>query len=270
MKIFTKIILTLLLILPLGCEDIDVIESSIPFEEFIVINGRLVGNSNNFEISFTKSFAIESDLSKADVLLDNVTAYILTENQGVFTMFHTGDGKYSPVDPVLIRPGSVYELYAKIDETRISATTLVPNEPDIFNASIQGNFVTCRITSQVGSIYGCKYTITSLVDFEFNFSETDFYELSEIYGESGNTIDVDVRTDILPDYYFENPDDYIISLKVYAFDEAYKSYYDTRQNNKPIENIFSEGGGSVYWNVQGEKSIGMFIGYTTTFLSNIK
>lgn len=268
MKIFTKILTALLLILQIGCEDIDVIESSIPFEEFYVINGRLVGNTNTFEISFTRSFAIEKDEVKSDVILDNVTTYVLTEDQGVFTMSHTGDGIYSPIDPVDIRPGSMYELYAKIDETRISATTLVPPEPDIFEASIQGNYLTCNITPQMGSIYGCKYTISSLIDFEFSFSETDFYELSDTYEEIGNSINV--RTDILPDFYFDNPDDYIIYLKVYAFDEAYKSYYDTRENNKPIENIFSEGGGSVYWNVKGDKSIGMFIGYTYTILSDIK
>jgi hypothetical protein len=268
MKFFTKIFIVFLIILQFGCEDIEVIQSNIPFEESYVINGRLVGNTNNFEISFTKSFAIESDLTRPDVILDNVITYVLTEDQGVFVLNHTGNGKYSPVDTVDIRPGSTYELYAKIGTTRISAVTLVPSEPDIFDASIQGNYVTCNITPEQGSIYGCKYMISSISDLEFSSNEVDFYELSDAYENSGGS--VNVRTNILPDIYFNNPDDYIVYLKVYAFDEAYKSYYETRENNKPIENIFSEGGGSVYWNVNGNKTIGMFIGYTYIILNDIK
>lgn len=268
MKLRNKIFVALLLILQIGCENIEVIQSDIPFEEVNVINGRLVGNTNNFEISFTKSFAIESDLTRQDVILDDVTAYILTEDQGVFVLNHTGNGKYSPIDTVDIRPGSIYELYAKIGTSRISAVTLVPPEPRIFDASIQGNYVTCNITPDTGSIYGCKYMISSLNNLELSINEADFYELSDTYDESGGSINV--RTNILPDFYFNSPDNYAVYLKVYAFDEAYKSYYDTRQNNKPIENIFSEGGGSVYWNVNGDKTIGMFIGYTYITLSNIK
>ncbi len=268
MKSISKILTGSLLIILFGCENIDVIESSIPFEEFYVINGRLVGNSNDFEISFTKSFAIESDLTRPYVILDNVTTYILTEDQGVFVLDHKGNGKYSPIDPVEIQPGSKYELFAKIGKTRVTAVTIVPPEPDVFDASIQGNYITCNITPDSGSIYGCKFTIESPDDFDFRISETDFYELSDIYEDAGNSINI--RTNILPEFYFESPDDYIISVNVYAFDEAYKSYYDTRENNKPIENIFSEGGGSVYWNVEGDNSIGMFIGYTIKILSDIE
>jgi hypothetical protein len=268
MKAALKILSILVIFIQFGCENIDVIESTIPYEEYFIINGRLVGNSSKFEISFTKSFAIESDISKSEVILDDVITYILSEDQGIFTMDHIGNGVYSPVDDILIRPGSTYELYARINDTRITATTFVPHAPDIFSSSVIGNYITCRITSEKGTVYGCKYTVTSLVDFDFSFSETNFYELSGIAIESGSALDI--RTDILPDYYFENPDDYLISLEVYAFDSAYKSYYDTRENNKPIENIFSEGGGSVYWNIQGDNSIGMFIGYTSVNISDLK
>ncbi len=74
----------------------------------------------------------------------------------------------------------------------------------------------------------------------------------------------------LPIEYLEKVDNYILNLEVYSFDSDYREYYYSRKNNKPIENIFSEGGGSVFWNVQGENVIGMFIGYSVLEINNIR
>ena len=88
-----------------------------------------------------------------------------------------------------------------------------------------------------------------------------FYEVSDPLNDKDEV--VIVRTGSLPSIYLTNIDEYRLNLEIYAFDKDYKAYYNSRKNNKPVENIFSEGGGSVFWNVQGENVIGTFIGYTT-------
>jgi hypothetical protein len=47
---------------------------------------------------------------------------------------------------------------------------------------------------------------------------------------------------------------------VYAFDSAYREYFNTKENNQPIQDSFAQGGGLINWNVQGNNTIGLFIG----------
>lgn len=262
------LLLFLVLVLFLRCEQIDVIESDIPFTEVNIVNGRLIGDSSEVSISFTKSFPIEKDLTLEDVALENVTAYIWSKNQGVYPLQHVGEGNYKPTDILKINPGESYELYAKINDERIFAETYVPRYPTIKEAKIQGDYINCKILPNSHTVYGTKYKISSLDQSCEVFEEKIFYEVSNV--STDTTQAVEIKTSSLPIQYFEEPEKYYISLTLYAFDENYKAYFATRENNKPIENIFSEGGGSVYWNIQGENSIGMFIAYSKLTLFDIK
>ena len=177
-------------------------------------------------------------------------------------------GIYKPVETLKIRQGAVYELYAKIEEERVYAETFVPYTPIVEEVKLQGDYITCKILPNSHTVYASKYKVMSIDGFNDDFEETVFFEVSSKISDTTNT--VEIRTSSLPSEFYQDSEDYRVSLLVYALDENYKDYFDTRQNNKPIENIFSEGGGSVYWNVQGEKSIGLFIAYTKLELSNIE
>ncbi len=269
MKKSIKILLLFfVLLLFLQCEQIEVIESDIPFTEVNIVNGRLIGDSSKVSVSFTKSFPIERELSLEEVALESVTAYIWSRNQGVYPLQHVGEGNYEPIDILKIIPGESYELYAKINDERVFAETSVPIYPEIKEAKIQGDHINCKILPNLQTVYGAKYKIIPLDGFGEVFEEQVFYEVSNVLIDT--TQAVEIKTSRLPNQYFNDPEKYIVSLTIYAFDENYKAYFATRENNKPIENIFSEGGGSVYWNVQGENTIGMFIAYTKLVLPNIE
>ncbi len=263
-KIFLYISLISLSILTLSCEQIDVIESSIPYQEFNIVNGRLIGDSTKVEVSFTKSFPIEENLSRDDVALKNVTAYIWSETQGIFTLKHVKDGMYSPINELYVQQGVKYELYGEYQSERIYSTTSIPREPEIVEAKIEGKYLKCVVVPNSKSVYAAKYFLQSLDKEYESFSDTIFYEVTSKLVDTLNA--VEVRTSDIPISYYENPEKYKVEIILYSFDEIYKDYFSTRENNKPIENIFSEGGGSVYWNVSGENTIGLFLGYTKTII----
>lgn len=260
MKITKYISLLFLSILFIQCEKIDVIESDIPYNEFYVVNARLVGGSSDVKVSFTKSFPIEDELQREDVALKDITAYIWSETQGIFPLKYEGDGIYIPANQLFIKEGVTYELYGKYKEERIYSVTDVPINPTIVEAKLQGDYLLCEIIPKKNNVYAVKYILTPTDGNLESYAEDVFFEVSEKVTDSLNTIEV--RTSNIPLAYFDNSEKYIVKAVVYSFDEAYKDYYSTRENNKPIENIFSEGGGSVYWNVYGENTIGLFIGYT--------
>jgi len=264
MKISKYILLLSISLLLLSCEQIDVIESSIPFQEFNIVNGRLIGDSSKVKISFTKSFPIEEDFDRDDVALKNVTAYIWSETQGIFPLKHDKDGIYYTTNELYVLQGVRYELYGEYDGNRIYSVTTVPNEPEIAEAKIEGEYLKCIVIPNPKSVYAAKYSFTSLDSRFESLLDTTFYEVTNKLVDTLNS--VEVRTSNIPLAYYDNRDKYKVEIILYSFDEVYKEYFSTRENNKPIENIFSEGGGSVYWNVHGENTIGLFLGYTKTVI----
>lgn len=261
--------LIVLLILFISCEEISIIEEDIPYEELYVINGQVVGNTRDVEVTITKSFPIEMNVERGDVEIDSLVVFIIAENQGVWALKSDEDGNYNPIEEVIVDVGATYELYIVFNnEKRIFTSTYVPPTPEVEEILIEDRFITCKVMPAENTVYGCKYHITSLRDGNKFFNETIFYELTNRLENIEQA--VSFRTSNLPDEYLSEPDEYSVSVEIFAFDEVYKDYYETRENNKPIENIFSEGGGSVFWNVEGENVIGMFIGYTILSLENIQ
>jgi hypothetical protein len=226
------------------------------------VNGRLIGGSSNVEISFTKSFPIEQNLNLEDVALKSVTSYIWSETQGIYTLEYKRNGVYVPTNNLIIREGTRYELFAEYNGERIYSVTTVPVVPELVSTKLEGKYLKCEIIPNNNNVYAAKYFIESKQAGYDSFEDSTFYEVTNKITDTLNTLEI--RTSDIPLEYFDNPEFYNPKIILYSFDDQYKDYYDTRENNKPIENIFSEGGGSVYWNVFGEKTIGLFIGYTET------
>ena len=256
----------ILLALLSGCTEIGIIEKDIPFEEKNVVYGRLEGGSETVVISFTKSFELNLDYSREEAALDDITAYIWSEVDGIYPLIHRGSGDYVPVDDLNIEHGRIYELHAKINSDRIYCSTYVPELAEVLSVELVENYILCKLNSEPNSVYGCKFELFSKSNAQDSI-ETLFYEISENYSESKI---IELRTDDLPKEYFDNQNDFLLNLKVYAFDKDYHDYYYSRLNNKPVENVFSEGGGSVFWNIQGDNAIGMFLGYSSKTIRNIK
>ena len=67
----------------------------------------------------------------------------------------------------------------------------------------------------------------------------------------------------MPEEYLNTTAQERLGVEIYAWDKSYKKYFETKDNNKPIDDIFSQSGGSINWNVTGNNVIGMFIGFST-------
>ena len=257
----------ILLLFLVSCTEIGVIEEGIPFEEKIVVYGRLKGGTNEITISFSKSFAIEESLNREDTAIKNLVTYLWSESQGIYPLVFDNQNNYIPYENLNVMMDTEYELHANIGSERIFARTIVPLKAEVQEIQFIEDYMTCKILPKDNIVYGCKYNIIPLNDNLNTISENTFFEISE---KVENTSDViQIRTMALPIEYLENVDSYALNLEVYSFDSDYRDYYYSRKNNKPIENIFSEGGGSVFWNVQGDNVIGMFIGYSVVEINNI-
>ncbi len=244
------------------------IEEDIPFEEKYIVYGRLKGGTDEITISFSKSFSIDENLSREDTALKNLVTYLWSETQGIYPLVYDNQNNYIPIDQLNVMMDTEYELHANIGSERIFARTTVPLKAEVQAVEFIEDYMTCKILPEKNSVYGCKYTIIPLNDNLNKIIENTFFEISEKVENDMEVIQI--RTMALPIEYLEKVDNYILNLEVYSFDSDYREYYYSRKNNKPIENIFSEGGGSVFWNVQGENVIGMFIGYSVLEINNIR
>ena len=116
---------------------------------------------------------------------------------------------------------------------------------------------TATVLSEPNVVYGATWVI--LIDTMAVVAD-NFKEINE---DNENTL-LTVNTQAIP----QNLLPYVLSntrfVKVYAFDRPYIDYFNTRENNQPLDDYFTQGGGPVAWNVYGENVIGMFIGVTAS------
>jgi hypothetical protein len=262
-----KLTALLILLLMSGCTEIGIVEKDIPFEGKYVINGVLVGGSNTTVVSVSSSFPLQEDLGKNEAAVKDITAYIWSEKQGIYPLIHKGNGNYSPADDLTINYGDEYQLNIKAGTDRIFGSTKVPDLPEIIEVQISEDHLLVKLLGKRDAVYGCKYSAGGSLNNN-DFSEEIFYEISEPVLLENELIEI--RTESIPPDVFNYPENYTLNLEIYAFDYRYREYYYSRLNSKPVENIFSEGGGSVFWNVEGENAIGLFIGMSKFIIRDIE
>ncbi|RJP72607.1 MAG: DUF4249 family protein [Ignavibacteriales bacterium] len=261
-----RIIKYFLLLLPFAffsCEEEAVIENTLPYEEYVVVRAKLEGNEIFEGVSFTKTLPHDEqyDISKAE--LNDVFAYMIIDGVRVIPLKYTANGIYKPVENLVIETGKTYELYAKWNGKQIYAKSYVPQEPDVLNARINGSYLNGEITitnkEVAGATWLIAYSATSVTD-----EAEEFYEVKTSASEDQQNISV--RTTDLPDKYRTLQYRNRYYVRFYCFDKQYADYFKTKDGNKPIENIFAQGASTIVWNVQGEKTIGLFIGMTKSKL----
>ncbi len=256
--------LFLSLLLSLSCEEIGIIEEDLPFVSLYEVDGQISPGEKTPTINFTKSIPINESFDIKKVALDNVNAYIWSDTQGIIPLIHIGNGSYQPLksksQKLQIKANAVYELYADINGTRVYAKTKVPSPPEVIDVKIIQNYIECEISGKEGEVYSCIYIVQDgfqLGNPRIVKREKNFFSV-EGDGKAGI---VKLRTGDIPPEYLNTGSDLKVGVEVYAWDKAYKDYFKTKDNNKPIDDIFSQGGGLVNWNVYGENTIGLFMGY---------
>jgi len=262
-----KLLLLILVLFLLSCEEVDIIEEDLPYVALYEVDGQISPGEKEPIINFTKSLPLNEQYKVEKAALSNVNAYLWSDEQGIIPLKHIGEGKYVPLKSksakLQIRANQTYELFADINGTRIYAVTKVPSFPKIINAEVIQKHIECEVSGQEGEVYSCVYVIFK----GFNVGnpriikrEKEFFSV-EGSGKAGK---VKLRTGQIPDEYFNAGSDVKIGVEVYAWDKAYKSYFETKNNNEPVTDIFSQGGGLINWNVYGENTIGLFMGYAIT------
>lgn len=240
-----------------GCDHVNVISPQINYQEYTVVRSELRAN-NNFEgVTFTKTLPIDEayDIKKAE--LTNVTAFLIINKIQVVPLHYTQNGIYKSQYDFIVEPGDTYELYAKVDNKSIYSITQIPYPPTVISAQFGGNtYIQANVSAKPNEVLGASWQVIYPNSGDVLDTSPDFQNLVDSPKDSLST--VPVITMNIPDKY--NTGYYSMYVQAYSFDVQYLLYFESRKGNEPVANTFTQGGGQIAWNVQGNNVIGLFIG----------
>lgn len=261
MKTFNKILLILISLIYSGCENSDIVEISLPYEENVVVQAQLVAGEIFQGVRITKTLPANETytISKAEV--KNAYVYLKINNIHIIGLHYTTEGIYLPADTLLVKTRDKIEIFGKVDDTPFYSQTYVPSNPTIINSGYvsNGSYMEATVQAQANEVYGGLWVI----DRYTNTSAEDFYSITS--PENNNTT-LKVRTAELPEIYRSSVYSGRRFIQIYSFDPQFKEFFNSKNNNQPISNYFIEGGGSISWNVYGDHTIGLFIGMAKSHL----
>jgi len=247
----------ILLIVTTSCENEHVVDASIVHEEFTVIQSELRLDELFPGVRFTKTLPIGVPYDIKQTELKNIKTYIRIDSVQVIPLHYTSDGIYKPLYDFYVEAGSFYELFAERDDTFIYAETVIPEKPMVTSASYSstGHYMQAVVASHHNEVYAALWAISSAPFIKAD----DYFSVSEPT-EISPVSTINVRTSPIPEE-FQSPD-YNNSrfIQVYSFDKSFKNYFNSRTSGQGVSDPFVQGGGTIEWNLQGDKVIGMFIG----------
>jgi Domain of unknown function (DUF4249) len=256
-----KYIYMALLSLILGCEEVDIVEIELEHQEKIVVQSELIANEFFSGVSLTKTLPLNEIYSIEKAEITDALAFLIVDATKIIPLHYRENGNYESLYPFKIKSDETYELYASINDEEIYSITKVPQIP-IVNSEryVADGYLSASVQSNVGEAYGAIWIITPNELSYPSDQANDFYSISNTDGSSSNRT-LAVRTTKLSNNYLDPFFSDKLYMQVYSFDTAYLDYFYTKNNNNPIEDSFSQGGAPIKWNIRGENTIGMFIGF---------
>jgi hypothetical protein len=252
-----KYIFLLLLINLAACENEHVVEVGSTYIEYTVVQSELRTDEYFPGVRFTKTLplGISYDINKAEI--KNITAYLRINNAQIVPIYYTHDGLYKSIYQWRIKEGDTYELLAKRNETFIYGKTYIPQTPTVTQANLNLNSHSLEgdVLSFENEVYAAIWKISTNIEIRAE----DFFSVSVPEVINPNST-VPVRTSSIPEIYMDPVYNESRYIQVYSFDKAFKAYFNSRTSGQGIDDPFIQGGGSIEWNVKGDKVIGMFIG----------
>lgn len=268
MKKFIHISLYLFLLVTFGCENVDIITPDLNYNEKIVVRAELKAYSVFSGVTFTKTLPLDEVYDIKNAELKNVTAYLRINESRILTLKYTNDGIYLPLDDLKIHPGETYELFADIDGSSIYSKTKIPLDPTIISAKLKDDrVINVTIKPRSGEVYGAAWEVYNSSTGNLLDEATDFKNIVKPNGSEASA-QMDIITKDIPDQYTSGGYSDLMYANVFAFDEQYLKFFNTKNNNQQTENVFAQGGDQISWNVEGENVIGLFIGMTN--VSHVK
>jgi len=252
-----NILLTTLVIFLTACESEEILGPEATYEEYTVVQGVIETGKYFPAVRFTKTLplGVAYDIEKAE--LKNVTAYVVKNGVQVIPLLYTSEGLYKPLYEFYTQEGETYELYAESEGKYIYGKTIIPFEPEVSDAYYHGGdyYLAASVKTKTDEVYCALWTVYANPLGEAE----DFYSVSASSSLPNNTISV--RTTSIPDTYRTPAYSESRFIQVFAFDKSFRDYFYSRNSGGNINDPFIQGGGKIQWNMQGDKVIGMFIGY---------
>ncbi len=240
-----------------GCENTDTVEIPLPYQEDVVIQGQLVAGETFKGIRITKTLNINEtyDIKKAEI--KNAFAYLKINDVQIIPLHYTSDGMYLPIDTLFITNGDKFELYGEASGNKFYSETLIPHLPVVKSSNYNSSeyYLEASVQSYPNETYGSLW----IIDKDLSKSATDFFSITNSEDLTINPIST-TRTQYIPERYRSLIYDGRRYIQVYAFDKQFKSFFNSKDSNRPAESYFQEGGGAIAWNVFGDHVIGLFIG----------
>jgi hypothetical protein len=250
-----------------GCENVDVIQTKIEYKEKIVVSAELVSGSLFSGVTFTRTLPVGEpyDIKKAEIV--NVDSYLRINYVKIVPLHYKAKGVYKPVYNLLVEPGDVYELFGNVNEKLFYSKTIIPKKLSVSNAVLETDYVQASIIPAEGEVYGGKWFVYSSLSKDTIAVAGEF---SSIIGSLNTAGNLTVRTSAIPQLYLSPAYSDKIYIEVYAFDKVYMNYYLTHSNQNVVNNIFTQGGEQIAWNVYGDDAIGLFIGIGISTIKAVK
>ncbi len=251
-----------------GCENVDVVETGIEYSEKIVIQSELIAEEvwEGIHITRTLSPGEAYDIEKAAI--KDALCYLKVNDHQIIPLHHTGDGLYKAIDDYVVRSGYTYELIGFSGDNSFYSVTKIPIAPEVIESSLDDDgYILCRTMVSKYEVYGCKWYVKNNNSDKIIYQADDFYSLVEPSEEDETAL---IRTSNIPDEYLADYYGDYIYFRAYAFDHQFLEYFHSRNNSNPVDDAFTQGGGLVNWNVQGNNVIGLFIGMAVRPLAKIR
>jgi len=263
-----KILPVLLFVLIfLSCENTDIVEVKINFNGKIVVYGELYADEYFSEINISRSFPVGNRIDDTEIGIEDAKVIMVIDEIRVIPLHHSEHGNYKPLHLLRINEGSSYELYIETKEKKVYAKTYVPIIGEIDNISISDNdYLQAEINANPNDVYGATWVLMNDDGENLIDQSKDFYSISK--PDKLQKI-LNVRTDLLPSDYFNQLSSNNLYMQIYSFDRAFHYYFNSRNNNEPIKDVFSQGSGAIAWNVIGNDAIGLFIGISKSKLIKV-
>lgn len=254
MKKLFNIVCIICVLASTGCENEEILTVDSDYKEYIVVQAQIEANKFFPSVRFTKTLPLGVPYTIEDSELTSVVAYIRRNGVQIISLVYSSEGLYKPLSNIFVVEGETYELLAVYEGTYIYSKTIVPYKPEIQRTFYDSNRhrLNAEVIARGGEVYAALWSVSTTPAV----IAKDYYSISS--GESG--LSTTATTSSLPEEYWGNNYSNSRYIRVDAFDESFKEYFNSRTSGNEINDPFVQGGGEIIWNVQGNNTIGLFIG----------
>ncbi len=243
-----------------SCGD-NVVNNDLGYKEQLVVRGILAAG-DPITIYFGKTLTMQQTFDSSEANLKNVFAYV-THNGKNDTMLYTGNGMYK-CKSLKAQNGESYSLFASWNNHIVQSETQVPYTATFQNATLDtvidnndtSYIIKGVLTPRPGAVYGATWSIIS--------SNPSYVLEDSVISNLARERDKDLLGNLLISTRKMSIDlvrkwRSNLFIRVHAFDEQIYNFFITQDANNASNNIFSNSGVNLRWNVTGD-GIGMFIG----------